>query len=78
MGSGFKEEMVKEQGLVHFDKYYEHEVPNVNNDYPYSTAMVGEQVRPPRLTHATSRSNNFMSKGGKCWNSTLKKRQGLP
>ncbi|KAM1151451.1 hypothetical protein TB2_033699 [Malus domestica] len=64
--------------LGHFDKYYEHEVPNVNNDYPYSTTMVEEQVRPPRLTHTTSRANNYVSKGGKCWNSTPKKRQGLP
>ncbi|KAM1469123.1 hypothetical protein FF1_039840 [Malus domestica] len=52
--------------LGHFDKYCEHEVPNVNNDYPYSTAMVGEQVRPPRIIHATSCSNNFVSRGGKC------------
>ncbi|RXH67303.1 hypothetical protein DVH24_027423 [Malus domestica] len=29
--------------LGHFNKYCEHEVPNVNKDYLYSIAMVGEQ-----------------------------------
>ncbi|KAM1160853.1 hypothetical protein COP2_000014 [Malus domestica] len=46
----------------HFDKYYEHKVPNVNNNYLYSIAMVEEQIRLPRLTSATTGSNNSMSR----------------
>ncbi|KAM1513335.1 hypothetical protein ACFX1Z_024773 [Malus domestica] len=64
--------------LGHFNKYYEHEVPNVNKDYLYSIAMVGEQVWPPRLTHVATSLNNSTSGGRKRWNSTPKKGQGLP
>lgn len=54
--------------LGHSDKNYDHEMSNVCNDYPYSTAMIGEQVYLPQITPASC-SNHSSSWWGNRWNS---------